>query len=113
MKFESAQRGTATVITITGNLMGGPDVTALNDKLHALLDDGKKQVVLDMQGVQFINSSGLSLMLGAASMMKKVGGSLKLAAASEKILGLIKVTKLTQVFETYPSVDKAVDSLAG
>lgn len=111
MTFETTQRGAATIIAITGNLMGGPDVASLNEKLHALLDADKKHVVLDMKGVQFINSSGLSLLLGAVSTMKKAGGSLSLAAASEKIMGLIKLTKLTQVFQTFDTVDEAVERL--
>jgi anti-sigma B factor antagonist len=108
MTFETTERGKATIIAIAGNMMGGPDVTALNEKLHGLLDAGKKQVVLDMQGVQFINSSGLSLLLGAVSTMKKAGGGLSLAGASEKVLGLIKLTKLTQVFATFATVEEAI-----
>jgi anti-sigma B factor antagonist len=111
MKFQTTQSGAVTVITLQGNLMGGPDASTLNGQLHSLLAEGKKHVVLDLAGVQFINSSGLGLLIGGVTTMRSAGGSLKIAGASEKILGLIRITKLESVFETYPSVDDAVASV--
>ena len=110
MKFTTAQQGNVTVIELEGNLMGGPDASTLNNKLHELVEAGKKQVVIDMTGVQFMNSSGLGLLIGGVSTMKNAGGGLKLANASEKISALFKITKLSSVFDSYPTVEAAVDS---
>jgi anti-sigma B factor antagonist len=111
MKFKTTQSGPATVIELQGNLMGGPDASTLNNKLHELVEAGKKHVVIDLGKVQFMNSSGLGLLIGGASTMKNAGGSLKLANASEKITALIKITKLSGLFESYPSVEAAVESV--
>ena len=110
MKFKITQQGTVTVISLQGNLMGGPDAAGLNSQLHELLAAGKKHVVLDLAGVEFMNSSGLGMLIGSASTVKNAGGKLKLAHASEKILALIKITKLSPVFEQYDSVQSAVES---
>ena len=110
MKFSMSQSGTVSVVHLDGNLMGGPDATTLNSKLHELVDAGKKLVVVDLKGVEFINSSGLGLLIGGASLLKNAGGGLKLACASEKITALIKITRLGPVFESYASVDEAVQS---
>lgn len=110
MKFTTSQAGTVTIIALDGNLMGGPDASSLNAKLHELVDAGTKQVVIDLAKVQFMNSSGLGLLIGGASLMKNAGGGLKLINASEKIMALIKITKLSSVFESYPSLDAAVSS---
>jgi len=110
MKFSTTQHGTVTVLSLQGNLMGGPDATALNAALHQLVDGGARRVVLDMAGVDFMNSSGLSLLIGGATIMKNAGGGLKLARASAKISSLIKITKLGGVFENFPSVEAAVES---
>ncbi len=111
MKFKTTQSGPATVIELQGNLMGGPDASTLNNKLHELVEGGKKHIIIDLRGVQFMNSSGLGLLIGGASTMKNAGGSLKLANASEKIMALIKITKLSALFESYPSVEAAVESV--
>ncbi len=110
MKSSVTQQGVATVISLQGNLMGGPDATGLNSQIHELLAAGKKNIVLDLEGVEFVNSSGLGMLIGGASTLKNAGGKLKLAHASEKIRTLIKITKLTPVFEHYDSVNAAVES---
>lgn len=110
MKFKVAHQGTVTVISLQGNVMGGPDATTLNSQLHELMAAGKKQIVLDLAGVEFMNSSGLGMLIGGASKLKNAGGQLKLANASEKILALIKITKLSPLFEHYDTVKAAVDS---
>ena len=110
MELKTSQRGTVTVITLKGNLMGGPDASLLNTRLHELVDSGKTQVVIDLADVQFMNSSGLGLLIGGVSALKNAGGALKIANASEKIASLLTITKLGSVIQTYPSVDIAVES---
>jgi anti-sigma B factor antagonist len=108
MKSTTGQQGNITVIALEGNLMGGPDASTLNSTLHHLLEQGKKHVVLDLSKVQFINSSGLGLLIGGVNAMRSAGGSLKVAGASDKVRALIKITKLEPVFELYPTVAEAV-----
>lgn len=110
MKLKSVQQGGVTVISLQGNLMGGPDATSLNSQIHELLAAHRKNIVLDLGGVEFMNSSGLGMLIGGASALKNAGGRLVLACASEKILSLIKVTKLSSVFDHYDSVKSATES---
>jgi anti-sigma B factor antagonist len=111
MKSVMLQQGPATVIALEGNLMGGPDASSLNSQIHELLGQGKKTVVLDLSKVQFINSSGLGLLIGTVNAVRTAGGSLKVAGASEKIRTIIKITKLEGLFELYGSVDEAVTAM--
>ena len=111
MKLTTSDHRDVTVIHLQGNMMGGPDATLLNTKLHELVEAGKKQIIIDLHGVEFVNSSGLGLLIGGVSALKAAGGMLKLARASEKITALIKITKLSALFESYPSVEAAVKSV--
>jgi anti-sigma B factor antagonist len=110
MKLNTLQQGSVTVIRLDGNLMGGPDASFINSKLHELVEAGKRYVVLDLAGVQLMNSSGLGLLIGSVSALKNAGGALKIANASRKIQTLIAITKLSGVLESYPSVESAVAS---
>ena len=110
MKFKTVHHGPVSVIELEGNFMGGPDATTLNSKLHELIEAGKKNVVVDLGGVQFMNSSGLGQLIAGVRAMKSAGGDLKIANTSAKISALIKITKLTSIFETYDSVQKALES---
>ncbi len=107
MNFKTSQQGGATVIELDGNLLGGPDAGLLKNKLRELVESGKKQIVVDLHAVEFMNSSGLAMLINALTTMKSAGGGLKIANASEKIAALIKVTKLSGMFENYTSVADA------
>src|SRR5690625_5959307 len=73
--------------------MWGPDTVSLNEKLHDLIESGKTNVVVDLARVKFMNSSGLGMLIGALTTMRKAGGDLRIANASDKIESLLIVTK--------------------
>ena len=110
MKIKTIEKYEAVVLELKGNVMGGDDTKEFNGVLHKLIDDGKTRVVLDLGGVKFMNSSGLGMLIGGLTTMKKVEGHLKLANVTEKIESLLIITKLIKIFESYDSVDDAVKS---
>jgi anti-sigma B factor antagonist len=107
MRFTIKEHGDVTVIKLDGNVMGGPDATGLNEELHKLVGEGKKKVVVDLEDVKFMNSSGLGMLIRALTTMRNAGGDMKLAHASEKIESLLMVTKLITVFDHYKKVEEA------
>lgn len=110
MKFTTKESKGITVIELSGNVLGGPDATTLNNQLRTLLDNKRPKVIVDLGDVQFINSSGLGMLIGGLTTMKNGGGELKLARASEKIKHLLEMTKLSGVFDVHDSVPSAVDA---
>ncbi len=110
MKLKTKEVKGITVIELNGNVIGGPDVTVLNDYLHELIAEDKKKVVVDLKMVKFINSSGLGMLIGALTTMRNSGGNLKLVRASKKIEHLLEVTKLLKVFDLHKNVNDAVTS---
>jgi anti-sigma B factor antagonist len=112
MKTKVNERYEAVVIELKGNVMGGEDTKDFNDLLHKLIDEGKKNIVVDLSDVKFMNSSGLGMMIGGLTTMKKAGGNLKLARVTEKIESLLIITKLITIFEFYENVDDAIKSFS-
>lgn len=110
MSFNVSERYNSVVIEMKGNVMGGPDAVNLNETLHKLIDEDKKNLVVDLSKVKFMNSSGLGMLIGGLTTMRKAGGDLRIANASDKIESLLMVTKLITVFKHYRSVDEAVAS---
>lgn len=108
MQFTAKEQQGVTVISLSGNVLGGPDANALNDQLRTLLDKKKTRVIIDLGDVQFINSSGLGMLIGGMSTMRKGGGELKLARASKKVQNLLEMTKLTTLFDVHETVKAAV-----
>lgn len=110
MNFKVLERYNCIVLEFKGNVMGGPDAVNLNEQLHKLIDEGKKNVVADLGKVKFMNSSGLGMLIGALTTMRNAGGDLIIANASDKIESLLMITKLITVFQNFRSVDEAVKS---
>ena len=110
MSFNTSERYNSVVIEFKGNVMGGPDAVSLNEKLHELIDADKTNVVVDLGKVKFMNSSGLGMLIGGLTTMRKSGGDLRIANATDKIESLLIVTKLITVFKHFKSVDEAVES---
>lgn len=98
------------IIMPSGNLMGGPETSAVHEKVREIVGKGFKKLVIDLSGVKWINSSGLGALMGSMTTMKNADGEMKLASVSERILSLFMITKLVTIFETYDSADKAIGS---
>ena len=110
MNFNVSERYNCVVLEFKGNVMGGPDAVSLNDKLHELIEKDQTNVVVDLSKVKFMNSSGLGMLIGGLTTMRKAGGDLRIANATDKIESLLVITKLITVFKHFKSLDKAVES---
>lgn len=110
MKIKTNEQYGAVVIELKGNVMGGDDTKDFNEILHKYIDEDKKNIVVDLADVKFMNSSGLGMLIGGLTTIKKADGNLKLARVSEKIESLLIITKLITIFESFESVEEAVKS---
>lgn len=112
MNFNVSERYNCVVIEFKGNVMGGPDAVKLNEKLHELIEEDKTNIVADLGKVKFMNSSGLGMLIGGLTTMRKAGGDLRIANASNKIESLLVITKLITVFKNFRTLEEAVESYA-
>ena len=110
MKMDEKTSGDIAVLQLSGKIMGGPDDSLLNDKLHELIEVGKTKVVVDLGSVEWMNSSGLGILIGGLTTMRNSGGDLKLANITDRIQSLLMITKLLTVFETFEAIEEAVGS---
>ena len=95
---------------ISGKVTLGEGDVLLKDKLHSLLNQGRKDVLLNLAQVSYVDSAGLGAIVSAYTTMTREGGSLKLANVTKKLQDLLSITKLLTVFETFDSEDEALRS---
>jgi anti-sigma B factor antagonist len=81
---------------------------ALRDQLNALVAAGHHHLVVDMQGVEFLDSTGLGVLVGGLKRVRTQGGSLHLVCSQERVLKVFRITGLTKVFSIHDSVDEAL-----
>jgi len=110
MKLTHREENGVVIIEPKGKIMGGPESTELHDLLHDLIDQNKNQVVIDLSKVDWMNSTGLGLLISGLTTLRKSGGELKLANVTEKIQSLLTITKLITIFKSYDSIEEAIGS---
>ncbi|TKJ42391.1 anti-anti-sigma factor [candidate division LCP-89 bacterium B3_LCP] len=108
MKLKSRVTDGVLVLEVKGKVMGGPDAAAFQDVVKSEIGNGHKQFVFDLGGVDWMNSSGLGILIGGLTTIKNAGGQLKLANVTEKIQSLFMITKLVTIFDSHKTVEDAL-----
>ena len=112
--IEQRERDGIPILRLKGRLVAGDPVERLRTKLIAMLESalasGVHAVVLDCRGTNYIDSSGLGLLVLAHSRAMKVNGHLPIFGLNRRGLELLILTKLSTVFELYEDETSAVNS---
>ena len=113
MQLEERMAGNVAIVKVTGDitLNKGGDVQ-LKDKVNSLVQQGNKQILVDLGGVSYVDSAGLGELVQAFVTTKNRGGSLKLVNVTKRLNDLLVVTRLVTVFETFDSEAQALASFA-
>ena len=98
------------VLSLKGDLVSEIDTAKFKEKIQSLAADKMLRVVVDMSGLDYVNSSGLGTMISALTTMRNAGGDLRMARLGERVENLFVITKLVKVFDTFETVDRAVAS---
>lgn len=98
------------IADLEGRLVLGEATTVFRDALSKLLESGVKQLILNLQGVDYIDSTGLGSLVVCATSFRKAGGDIKMENLTRRHMELLVVTKLETVFETFESEQDAVNS---
>ena len=110
MKLTDHEQNGIVILEPRGKIMGGPDASLLHDKLYECIENDKRRIVIDLSRVDWMNSTGLGILISSYTTLRNNKGELKLANVTDKIHSLLTITKLVTVFESFDSVDEALSS---
>ena len=110
LKMTSREVDGVTVVAMDGRIVLGEESNALRENLKALIAEGKKKVVLNMDNITFIDSAGLGTLVAAHHTAKGQGASLRLCHLGTKFQEVLQITKLMTIFEVYNTEAEAVAS---
>ena len=99
-----------TILDLKGKMTLGEGDELLKDKINSLLASGRKKLLLNLEGVPYIDSAGLGEVVRTYTTVKRQGGNMRLLNLTKRIEDLLSITKLLTVFETYDSETEAVQS---
>jgi anti-sigma B factor antagonist len=107
LDVESREEAGRTVVAVTGEI----DVytaPSLRERLNELIADGHRDLVVDLTAVEFLDSTGLGVLVGALKRTRAQHGTLGLVCDQERILKVFRITGLTKVFGIHPSLSDAL-----
>jgi anti-sigma B factor antagonist len=103
------QAGAVSLLDISGRLTSF-ETGALRDSISRLLKQGHKDIVLNLSGLQYLDSSGIGELARAYVSVVKQSGQMKVIGLSSRVEEILKVTHLYQVFPEFPDEEAALKS---
>ena len=110
MVIEERIIGDVTSLDLTGKMTLGEGDELLKDKINSLIHQGQKKLLLNLEGVPYIDSAGLGEIVRTYTTVSRQGGNLKLVNLTKRITDLLSITKLLTVFETFEAEPEALKS---
>lgn len=110
MNLKTMEDGRVTILALDGDLVIGEPESAFKRTVTRLIEEGRVNLLVDLKGVGFLDSSGLGALVRALTSSQKEGGQTKLLHAGPQIRKLLEMTKLDSVFELHEDQETAVSS---
>jgi anti-sigma B factor antagonist len=110
LEIHEREREGIVILDLKGRLIVGEPVSSLREKVREMIDDGKLNIILDLENVDYIDSTGLGGLVISFTSVKKSGGALKILKLSKRNIELLILTKLTTVFELFMDEQDAINS---
>jgi anti-sigma B factor antagonist len=110
LTVDTTAYGDTFLLRCNGRVVLGTGSQVLREKTTAALQDGAKNIVLDMGNVNYIDSSGIGELVSAYTTTRNSGGELVLTGLQKKVRDLLSITKLITVFQVFETADAALEN---
>ena len=112
MEIEERTLQNVVVLDLKGKLTIGEGDELLKEKINNVLQQGHKNLLLNLEDVPYVDSAGLGEIVRTYTTVSRQGGTLKLVNLTKRITDLLAITKLLTVFDTFESEADAVSSFS-
>lgn len=112
MAFQVAARelGRIVVVDCVGRLTLTDSRTQLRDLVHVFTGNGRKKFLLNLAGVDFVDSDGLGELTRCYSIVRQAGGEMKLLHVHQRVLALLELTHIVNLFEIHSAEQAALQA---
>jgi anti-sigma B factor antagonist len=106
------QVGEVSVVEVSGKLTSF-ESGALHNSIAQLLKEGRRQILLNLSGLTYLDSSGIGDLVQTYMTVIKRGGEMKVVGLTDKVEEILKITQLHQVFQEFHDEHSALSSFPG
>ena len=111
MDFTITNKDRYNLVKVSGRLIEKSQAEGLIKEFEGFVEAGNTQYLMDLQELEYVNSTGLNLLIGMFTQARNAGGELVIGGISPKVKKLMVMTKLDSIFKIYDSVEEATDNL--
>lgn len=111
IKIKKEMKGDIAILHLSGDMLGGPaSAERFPEEIKKIIEEGINKVVVDLEKVKRMNSTGLGILMQCYTSLKNKGGNLRLASINKSILGVLVLTKLNTIFDIHETLEEALSS---
>jgi len=110
MKFSTRKSGDVVIIDVEGKILLGEGDVEIKHVVDDLLKKGKKNILLNLAKVPYLDSAGLGEIIRCFTTLRKCGGNFKLLSPNRRVIDLLSITNLLNVFDWYDDEPSALMS---
>ena len=111
MNLKCNKNSKSTVISICEERLDAHNSADLKNEANRLFDTGETNIVIDLQEVRFIDSSGLGVLVSGFKNASSRQGSFRICGLQPQVRSMFELTRLHRVFEIFPTTEEALEDL--
>lgn len=112
LEIKERAAGDVAILDLSGKVTFGEGSSQLRNAIRRLTQEGKKNILLNLAGVGYMDSTGIGELVANYTTVTSAGGQLKLLNLTQKLQSLLAITKLLTVFDVYDDEAEAVGSFS-
>ncbi len=101
LQITTREFGRVIVVDVVGKLTISESRTQLRDLIHVLSGTGHKRFLLNLAGVDYVDSDGMGELVRCFTTVRQRGGEMKLVQVNKRVADLLQITRLNTLFEIY------------
>lgn len=111
MKVSQREIGDVVILDMEGKLLGGPDQwEQLHDLFKSLVTDGKKKIIVNLEKINRISSTGFGILIGRRKEVREIGGDLVLMQFQDQVKHPFYIMELNRLFKAFENEEDALQS---
>ncbi len=112
MRLSEQLRRSHTILRVEGSLKVGETADAFRARIEAIVGKSKGALVLDLEPLDYLDSTGVGVLVGALKKFQAAGRQIILSSPQRRVLAGLRVTHLDTLFQIYPTLGEALASLS-
>ncbi|HUX07215.1 MAG TPA: STAS domain-containing protein [Acidobacteriota bacterium] len=108
MKYELSESGDISILELREQRLIYENLDPIQEQFISLVESGKRQILIDLSGVEYIDSFAVGFIMDMYRRLSAQGGSLRLSGLQARVKKILTITRVDNVIDIHPNIDDAI-----